>query len=181
MLYLGNQASSAQRANRLILLPRKIEKLQNLQVLSLVNQRIQVEGTDPLNLPKLVHLELFGTGYDAYPTVFCIPSVEQLVINGLTQPLPAQFSSMRRLTTLFLNECRIQSSLQRLAPMKHLRELNLPDSDITTLPSFAAGWTKLTRLWIDNTPLLEKLPPEATKLDGQELVRYILKMQSSSQ
>ena len=184
ILYLGNSSSFKEprnSPNHLTRLPRIIEKLQNLQVLSLRDQSIQVEGPDPLNLPKLVHLELFGTGYDTYPTSFCIPSLEQLAISNLSQPLPAQFSSMHQLTDLYLNDCNIQSSLHRLTPMKRLRSLCLPHSDIAALPAFAAEWTNLTRLWIDNTPLFEKLPPEAKRLDGQDLIRYILKMQGNSQ
>ena len=183
ILHLGNFFINPElntSPNRLTVLPRKIEKLQNLQVLSLRDQPIQVEGPDPLNLPKLVHLELFGTGHDAYPTSFCIPSLEQMGIDNLSQPLPAQFSSMRLLTALYLNRCSIQSSLHRLAPMKRLRTLSLPYCDIATLPAFVADWTNLISLCVEDTPLFEKLPPEARKLKAQELIRYILKMQGDT-
>ena len=65
--------------------------------------------------------------------------------------------------------------------MKRLHRLALPHSDVTTLPACAADWTKLTSLWIDDTPLFERLPPEAKELDGYDLIHYFLKMQGNSQ
>ena len=84
MLYLGNRTSSRRgqevdtarnNDNQFGLLPRKIEMLSNLQVLSLSKNPVQIEGETPLNLPRLIHLDIFDCGFPQIPRTLLIGSL----------------------------------------------------------------------------------------------------------
>ena len=81
ILYLGSSplGRSVGSDNCIHQLPRGIEKLKNLQVLSLWWPSLcTVQGSQPLNLPNLRLLELTGSIFSELPEAFSIPSLREL-------------------------------------------------------------------------------------------------------
>ena len=183
MLYLGNDFRSKDPPNGLTDLPRDMEHLKNLQVLSLEGQRIRMEENTSLNLPNLVCLDLNGTGITQLPD--CAAKWTNLRVlylsrTGITQ-LPDCAAQWTNLKVLFLSGTGITRLPDCAAQWSNLEVLYLSETGITQLPDCAAKWTNLVVLELSATPLIKKLPPEAQALGGQDLLRYILKTQSNAQ
>lgn len=161
ILYLGSSplGRSVGSDNCIHQLPRGIEKLKNLQVLSLWWPSLcTVQGSQPLNLPNLRLLELTGSNFSELPEAFSIPSLRELGLG---------YTHIRELPS-------------RISHMNNLRTLNLHKTKITSLPADLAKITNLHNLDILDTPLAEDLPPEILDQDAQEIIRYVLQMQGNA-
>ena len=145
-------------SNFIIRIPRNIKKLSNLQTLSLrwcgLNS---VEGSRPLNLPNLQQLSLVGSTFLELPEAFAIPSLQKLDLSDtFIRTLPSWIS--------YLTD---------------LRFLDISGTSLESLPASMAKLTNLSVLDIRNTPLAQKLPPELLGQDAQEIIRYVLQVQSN--
>ena len=92
MLYLGNvpkesvkskQSPYGKSDNTFSVLPRKIESLSNLRVLSLARNIITVEGDSVLKLPALLHLDIYNCGFRQVPQSLLVPTLEEIGFNCL--------------------------------------------------------------------------------------------------
>ena len=161
ILYLGASDfnSSVGTCNRILQLPRGIEKLINLKYLCFWNCGLNsVEGSRPLELPNLQHLLIFSSGFSEIPKAFAIPSLQELDLSySPIHELPSWISCMSNLDNLDLSNTGIQSLPTSIAKLTNLRYLNIRD-----------------------TPLAKKLPAELLKQDAQEIIRYVLQMQGDA-
>ena len=157
MLYLGKDFASNNPPNRLTALSRDMERLQNLQVLSLRNQMIRMEENTSLNLPNLVCLDLRGTGITQLPD--CAAKWTNLRTldlsgTGITQ-LPDCAAKWTNLEVLNLSETGITQLPDCAAKWTNLKELYLSRTGITQLPDCAAQWTNLVRLDLSATGITQ--------------------------
>lgn len=182
LLYLGNSIhgqSVKGNENKFLYLPRAIEKLQHLKVLSLFGLTVSVEGKKPLNLEHLVHLELFRCNYKEYPNAFVIPSLEGLAVSDLLV-FPASFFYLSNLTDLYMYGYGFSNIPDWIGSLSKLRTLSLCDGSLEDLPASMINLKNLQNLRIYDTPLEEKIPEEIHRQSAQEIIRYVLKMQDDT-
>lgn len=182
LLYLGNHSfreSKRGNPNTISYLPRAIEQLTKLNVLSLAGLTLSVEGEGHLLLNHLVHLELFDSHYDVYPEAFVIPSLKGLAVSGLVS-LPDSFRQLSKLIDLYLNDCAFTKLPEWFGFLSKLRILSLRNSRIENLPMSMQNLCNIQDLWISGTPLGEKIPGEILKQSGQEIIQYIMKIQDET-
>ncbi len=187
MLYLGNdpkesiknkQPSYNKSDNTFTILPRKIESLTNLRVLSLTRNIIKVEGDSVLQLPTLLHLDIYNCGFRQVPECLLLPTLEEIGFNCLEGQLSETFMSLKRLRRAYFADSRFIRLPESFGSLMHLEQLYLFRSKITALPISLKQLRFLSRLSIFGTPLAESLPPEILKQSAKDIVRYILSQQS---
>lgn len=161
MLFLGNGiGKSCIYENRISVLPRNIEKLTNLQFLSLRNiKSTDLHVPDSINIRNLCAIDFVSSKFDSFPQELLLPSLTQLDLRN-----------MANLSTL----------PPSIALLPRLEALNLHCSGIVSLPSTVSNLTGLRMLDISNTPLAKKLPPELLKQSPQEIFRHVLLMQGDA-
>ncbi len=188
MLYLGNRSESFRtnerehsvESNHSLILSSKIELLTNLQVLSLSNCEIQFESEVPLNLPNLIHLDVFDCNFNQVPEQLLIRSIQEIGFNCLETSLSENFFELRNLKRVYLSNSKIESLSDKIEELLFLQHLYLFGTKIASLPHSMAHLRYLSRLMLHNTPLAEKLPPEILKQSGKEIIRYLLSQESDA-
>lgn len=188
MLYLGNRSSSRIRGdevpsssdNRFAVLPRKIERLPNLQVLSLSQNPVQIEGETPLNLPHLIHLDIFDCGYRQIPNSLLISSLQEIGFNCLEEKLSDSFARLKRLKRIYLTNSAINELPAFIDSFANLQQLHVYGTQITSLPYSISQLRYLSKLAIFDTPLAETLPPEILQQSGKDIIRYVFSQQSDA-
>ena len=189
MLYLGNQKpfsvngsvlSKKENDNTFTVIPKKIEKLTNLQVLSIAGQSIEFEEEQTLNLPHLLHLDIYNCKFKQIPKQLLIPSLEGIGFNCLGQTLSNDILLLKNLKDLFLSHSKIQYLPDDIGLLKQLEVLFLYHSKILSFPQSLSNASNLSRISIEATPLEKKTPPEILKQSAREIVNYILSQQSTA-
>lgn len=197
MLYLGNQVPQedftedilsekndaepmrlAYAENTFRTLPRGLERLKNLQVLSVECSHLQDRGEPPLSLKRLIYLDIFNCGYMQFPKALQIPSLQAIGFSCMERDLGMDFFAMPNIRQLFLTDSKITTLPESIGSLKALEVLYLRDSEIQSLPQSLAGACRLTGLSVEGTPLAKVIPPEILNQSAKEVVQYILRQQS---
>lgn len=187
MLYLGNRFYISNREkmnylvsedNRIAFLPRNIERLENLQVLSLEGNHLMNTGEPPLSMKKLIYLDAFDCGYSQFPNSFLIPTLRELAFNCQEKFLPEDFAVLTSLRELHLTNSEIIALPENIGALTQLKSLYLYGCNIQSLPASLSTISSLTRLELGDTPLAKAIPPEILKQSAKEIIQYILQQQS---
>lgn len=166
--------------NNIKILPRNIEKLQNLEFLDISHNPITCDSNRPLDLPKLVNLDCYGCYFPQLPKAFQIPSLKILRFNCLEKTLSDDILKLKNLKKLNLSYSSITQLPDNIKLLENLKELYLNLTYISSLPASIANLKNLMYLGMDYTPLEKKLPPEILRQGAQSIIRYVLEMQSDN-
>lgn len=180
ILYLGNLNCNKNNRNTFSILPRKIERLTNLQILNFRDNSFQIEGDTPLRLNNLRHLELFDCGFTQFPSALLIPSLEVVRFNCLGKYLSESFVSLKNLRRLYLVHSRLTELPESIGSLTYLQTLSLAQSDIQSIPASLLQLKELKTLFLHGTPLKEMVPAEILLQSTKEIIRYILAQQSDA-
>ncbi len=185
ILYLGSQ--SFEESDEIdetdincLLIPRKIEKLQKLQVLNLFGSIITFEDDIPLNIPQLIHLDIYGCDFPQLPKVLLIPSLKEISFNCLDEFLSKDFFKLENLEIIDLSFSNIENLPEHIDCFKKLQKLELQYTNITALPNSMSKLRYLSDLDLRDTPLAETIPPEILNQSAKEIVKYVLVQQSDA-
>ena len=173
ILYLGNEETRFNSEKNYMFISHKIEKLKNLQVLSLSGLYGSFDNR-PLDLPNLIYLNLLNCSFQQIPNAFLIPSLQGLAFHCREEELPSEITSLSNLRVLHLPDSAIKTLPEDIVLLQNLERLNLFGSKIYSLPATMVDMPKLDYLNISNTPLSRSLPPEILSQSTQEILRYIL-------
>ncbi|MBQ6205991.1 MAG: leucine-rich repeat domain-containing protein [Oscillospiraceae bacterium] len=94
--------------------------------------------------------------------------------------MPNFISNLSNLQELYLFNTQITVLPDSIGNLSHLQRLSLSDTQITTLPESVGSLSNLQSLSLIRTPLYKNLPPEIKHKSSQEVIRYILEMQSAA-
>lgn len=189
ILYIGNNRSFFQNdtetnydrnENTFPIIPKKIEQLKNLQVLSLSGKHTEFEDNNTLCLPQLFHLDIYDCNYKQIPKPLLIPSLEGIGFNCLSSSLSSDILLLKHLKYVYFSRSQFTELPEGFGNSNNLKVLFLHGSQITHLPQSLSKAVNLSRIFLDNTPLETKTPPEILKQSAKEIVRYILSQQSSA-
>ena len=134
ILYLGNppylydemgtlSRYTGDHPNTFSFIPKKIEQLRNLEVLSLSHLPCSIEGDRPLNLPKLHHLDIFDCGFHQIPNALLIPSIEAIGFNCLDESLSDNITNLKKLRSAFLTRSKFKTLPNNFCNLKNLEYL----------------------------------------------------------
>lgn len=184
MLYLGNQLGKVNKINKTninrLLIPTKTERLQKLQVLNLAGNRIKFEDDIPLNIPQLIHLNIFNCGFPQIPNSLLISSLKEISFNCSDEFLSEDFLKLENLEIIDLSFSDIENLPEHMDCFKKLQELDLRYTNITALPNSMSQLKYLSNLELMFTPLSLKIPPEILNQSAKEIVKYVLAQQSDA-
>lgn len=194
MLYLGNKLSnlsdsdledseihtSASNHNHITVLPRGIERLENLQVLSLTGSYFMDTGEPPLSMKNLIYLDAFDSGFSEFPDLLLIPTLQGLGFNCRGRFLPEDFVTLTSLRELYLTHSKIIALPENIGELAQLKVLYLRGCSIQSLPKSLSEISSLTRLELFQTPIAKTIPPEILDQSAKEIIRYIFKQQSNA-
>ena len=186
ILYIGNSRyyslyNYTLEDNTFPLIPKKIEQLKNLRVLSLAsknNTKFEVDKT--LDLPNLTYLDISYCGYPQIPKPLLIPSLEGIIYDCPSPTLSEDFLLLKNLKKIYLDYSELTKLPEGFGNSNKLKSLHLYKSNILSLPRSLGNAKNLEYISIDHTPLAEKIPPEIFKQSAKEIVRYVLDLQSDS-
>ena len=94
--------------------------------------------------------------------------------------LPDSVGNLSNLQWLYLRGTRLTALPDSVGNLSNLQKLSLENTQITALPDSVGNLSNLQKLWLSSTPLYKKLPPEIWWQSAQEVIRYILQMQSTA-
>lgn len=189
MLYLGNRrfcpdpqevADHAYEDNHIAFLPRDIEHLENLQVLSLAGSHLMDTEGPPLSMKNLIQLDAFNSGYSQFPDLLLIPTLQELAFCCQEKFLPEDFVALTSLRELYLWHSKIIALPENIGVLTQLKSLCLRGCNIQSLPASLRAISALTRLDLEYTPLARTIPPEILKQSAKEIIRYIFQQQSNA-
>lgn len=166
--------------NTFPIIPKKIEKLKSLQVLSLFRKYTRFEGDKNYNLTQLVYLDIYGCNFPQIPKPLLIPSIESIRYNCLNSYLSEEFLLLNNLKEVILLRSKLKELPNGFGNSKKLKTISLNHSEITSLPQSLRNATNLEYISFIETPLAEKIPPEILNQSAKEIVRYVLDLQSNS-
>ena len=179
LLYLGNDKQTNDDKNSVLYIPKEIERLANLQVLSLRGNNVQLEDNEVLDLPQLVHLDIFNCGFAQIPQSLLVTSIQEIGFNCLDSALSDDFLTLKNLKYAYLTFSKIKCLPENIDCLPQLRQLYLYKTDIERLPIAITKLKYLLRLKLDDTPIAKSVPPEILKQSGKEIVRYIFSQLSN--
>lgn len=179
ILYLG-RAGDEQREQEVCVIPNGIEKLRNLQALSLRGRRFSFEKDRPLDLPNLRYLDIYYCGFPQIPRALLIPSIEAVGFDCLEEELSPDFASLSELKEAYLGASRIATLPENIGQLQKLEELFLRDSSVASLPPSILAIDTLREIYLVDTPLAKSLPPEILKQSAREIIQYVLGHQSDA-
>lgn len=189
MLYLGNTRSpsyiveteaQAYEYNHISFLPRNIECLENLKVLSLAGNHLIDTSGPPLSMKKLIYLDAFDIGCFQFPDLFLIPTLRGLGFNCQGKFLPEDFVALTSLRELYLTRSKIIALSESIGALTQLKMLYMLGCDIQSLPVSLGSISTLTELVIHDTPLAKTIPPEILNQSAKEIIRYIFQQKSNA-
>lgn len=184
ILYIGNGYTSLSddfKDNTFSVIPKKIEQLKNLRVLSLANKENTIFEVDKtLDLPNLIHLDITNCGYPQIPKPLLIPSLEGIMYNCPSPTLSEDFLLLKNLKEIYFPFSALKKLPEGFGNSNKLKKLFLHHSKISSLPRSLGNAKNLEYFEIGGTPLAEKIPPEILKQSAKEIVRYVLDLQSNS-
>lgn len=189
MLYLGNRLYHFKREetetqiyedNHIAFLPRNIERLENLQVLSLTGSYFLDTGEPPLSMKKLIYLDVFDAGYSQFPDLLLISTLRALGFNCQEKFLPEDFVVLTSLRELYLTRSKIIALPDNIGALTQLKLLYLYECDIQSLPASLSTISSLKLLDLVHTPLAKEIPPEILNQSAKEIIRYIFQQQSNA-
>lgn len=189
MLYLGNRGpfheleeteAQVYEDNHITFLPRNIERLKNLQVLSLTRNHLIDTNGPPLSMKKLIYLEAFDCGFFQFPDLLLISTLRGLAFNCREKLLPEDFVSLTSLRELYLSSSKIIALPENIGALTQLKTLHLSGCNIQSLPVSLGSISTLTELGLRSTPLGETIPPEILKQSAKEIIQYIFQQQSNA-
>lgn len=189
MLYLGNRRDLYEREetkdqiyeeNHITFLPRNIERLKNLQVLSLSGNHLIDTSGPPLSMEKLIYLEAFDNVYFQFPDLLLIPTLQGLAFDCQEKFLPEDFVTLTSLRELYLTGSNIIALPENIGALTQLKVLFLNGCDIQSLPASLGSISTLTELGLYGTPLAKTIPPEILNQSAKEIIRYIFQQQSNA-
>ena len=186
ILFIGNDFLEREleyddlRKNKISIIPRGIEKLNNLQALSLRGLSCTIDKDTPLCLNNLYYLDLFETGFSEIPNALMIPSIKELGYSCPNDHLQPNFTILRNLRRLFLTNSSIIDLPENIDQLQQLEEISMWRTKIATLPSSLLKLEKLRQLNFRKTPLANSIPPEILHQSPQEMIRYVISQQSNA-
>lgn len=189
MLYIGNELrysstgsliSNENDNNTFTVIPKKIERLKNLQVLCISGKNAEFEDDDALDLPRLLHLDIYNCDYVQIPKPLLIPSLEGIGFNCLDSSLSNDILLLKNLKHMYLSRSKFTKLPEKFGLLNNLEVLFLFGSKISSLPKSLRYCLKLTHISLEHTPLEKKTPPEILQQSAQEIVSYILSQQSTA-
>lgn len=186
ILHIGNNDfsdfSKYGKDNTFPVIPKKIEQLKNLQVLSLcLKHNTKFESDKTLDLPNLTYLDITGCGYPQIPKPLLIPSLEGIIYDCPSPTLSEDFLLLKNLKEIYFPYSALKELPEGFGNSNILKRLRLYKSNISSLPRSLGNAENLEYIEIDGTPLEKKIPPEILKQSAKEIVRYVLDLQSDSE
>lgn len=168
--------------NTIPVIPKRIEQLKNLRVLSLTcKENTKFEDDKTLDLPNLIYLDISHCGYPQIPKPLLIPSLEGIVYDCPNPTLSEDFLRLKNLKEIYFPGSGLEKLPEGFGNSNKLIRLYLTSSGISSLPRSLGNAENLEYISITNTPLAEKIPPEILKQSAKEIVRYVLDLQSNSE
>ena len=180
LLYLGNSNHAGNNKNVFLHIPKEIENLSKLQVLSLGGSNVEFEEENVLDLPQLVHLDIFNCGFAQIPQPLLVPSIQEIGFNCLEQSLSESFLTLKNLRHVYLTFSTIEFLPENIDSLGQLRKLYLYKSKIERLPNAITKLKYLSVLELEDTPIANSVPPEILNQSGKEIVRYIFSQLSNA-
>ena len=183
ILYIGNEkrkTSGEGKDNKITSIPQKIEKLKNLQALSISGLNCTINKESTLYLPNLLYLDIFDCGFSQIPNALLIPSLRGLGFNCLEDHLSPDLAQLNNLRELYLTFSLIQGLPKNIDRLQSLKSLYLWRTNIASLPSSMKKMTQLERLKIGYTPLADSIPPEILDQPALAIIKYVLSQQSNA-
>lgn len=184
ILYIGNRFTNLPnyfKDNTFPVIPKKIDQLKNLQVLSLSGKKnTKFDDDKTLDLPNLIHLDITNCGYPQIPKPLLIPSLEGIIYDCPSPTLSEDFLLLENLKEIYFRHSALTKLPEGFGNSNKLKSLFLYKSKISSLPRSLGNAENLKLISIDHTPLEEKIPPEILKQSAKEIVRYVLDLQSNS-
>lgn len=184
ILYIGNRYTNLPnyfKDNTFPVIPKKIEQLKNLQVLSLSGKKnTKFDDDKTLDLPNLIHLDITNCGYPQIPKPLLIPSLEGIIYDCPSPTLSEDFLLLKNLKEIYFRHSALTKLPEEFGNSNKLKSLHLYKSKISSLPRSLGNAENLVFLSIDHTPLEKKIPPEILHQSAKEIVRYVLDLQSNS-
>ncbi len=182
VLFLGNDNPKRNNnRNTINIIPQAIEKLQNLQVLSISGLSCSINKNSPLNLPHLHCLDFTDCDFEEFPRAFLIPTVEEIGLTIRSDCLPSSFvTTFPNLSILYMYHTNIKTLPDNIVLLKKLKHIMLSHTQITSLPASMLNMPNLSRIYLEDTPLAQTIPPEILRQSAQEIIKYVINQQSSA-
>ncbi len=184
ILFIGNDnysySSIFSKSNTFPVIPKRIEQLKNLRVLSLSCKNTKFEDDKTLDLQNLTYLDISYCDYPQIPKPLLIPSLEGIKYDCPSQILSEDFLLLNNLKEIYFRHFALTKLPEGFVNLKKIKYLYLLNSKILYFPRSLGNAENLVFLSIADTHLEEKIPPEIFKQSAKEIVSYVLYLLSSS-
>lgn len=176
-LNLGGWLTNNYNTNKIIEISPNIERLENLEKLSLANNLIQTLPTNIHQLKNLRYLDLGNNRLDELPPAITkLTNLQQLILNGnLLRLLPLAIADLSKLERLIVSHNHIHALPESFSLLKDLQILSLAYNRLTSVPLSIVQLSNLKTLSLEGNPL-EYPPPEIAKHGIRAIRTYFQEM-----
>lgn len=180
VLYLGNRIGEGNH-NSFTEISENINKLENLEALSICNiPNIQIPSALK-RLPKLSYLDCFGCCFAKIPDNLINKNIRAIGIECFDSDGLSIICKMKNLEEIFLTDSQLKSLPIEIGNLTSLRRLHLVNSQVENIPESMQNLKNLKFFNIDLTPLADKLPLEMLKQSPCDLISFICKQQKQQE
>lgn len=183
VLFIGNvyRNPEDESYNTIKAIPDEIQKLTNLEAISistLVNVKI---SKFVKTLPKLVYVDCFSCNLTKYPYNLLNKKIRALGIDCANEEVLKRICSLKNMEELYLNRSLIKRLPEDICNLKKLRVMSLSGSNVSKIPNSMYTLNMLKSFRITSTPLIETIPEEILKQSALDIVSYICHQQTENQ
>ena len=143
-------------------IPSSINKLQNLQKLTINDVDFNEIPLDIFRMRQLTYLDLSDNNISAVPkSLGYLTKLETLSLaNNKIQYLPNTIGKLRKLEKLFLYDNRLQELPEKIKKCHELVMINVSDNQLTSLPEEFGKLKDLEKLFLNNNRIQILQTPE---------------------
>lgn len=176
LLYIGNLRCQENK-NKIDEISENIEKLINLEALSIANLPILHVPRAIKKLPCLTYLDCFGCYFDSISDNLLNPKIRAIGIECQSIEHFRQLCKISKLEEIYITGSKVTSIPEEIGKLRFLKKLMISGSRISTIPDSMMNLKKMQLFIFNGTPLEELIPSEIREQTAIEIINYVCKQQ----
>ena len=176
LLYIGNMSIEGSK-NKINEISENIEKLINLEALSIANLPSPHIPRAIRKMPKLTYLDCFGCYFDKISDNLLNPRIKSIGIECKNLDQFQQLCKIRKIEEIYLTGSNVTAIPGEIGNLSFLKKLVISRSRITSIPDTMMNLKRIELFIFAKTPLEKSIPSEIREQTAIEIINYICKQQ----
>lgn len=177
VLWLGNNYSNNAPKNTITVIQDDIEKLNNLEAISLYGLKDIKISKQVKSLPNLAYVDCFKCDFNRFPSNLMNRRITGIGIDCNNESVLLDICRLKNIKQLFLTFSKLTVLSDAICNLHKLEFLSICNTKIERIPNSLYTLSNLRGFYISQTPLKASIPEEIMGQSARNVVSYICRQQ----